>query len=47
MRQYWYVIYKGEQVSQGFNTKEEAVSWAHKHYDLNKETAIQYMQFWD
>ena len=47
MRQYWFVIYKGEQVSPGFLTKEEAVSWARKHYDLTKEKSIEYTQFWD
>ena len=44
MRQYLFVIYKGNKVSCGFNTKEEAVSWARKHYDL---ADIEFVQFWD
>ena len=48
MRQYWYVLYKGEQVSPGLLKKELAVAWAREHYDLHKEQySIQYVQFWD
>lgn len=48
MRQYWYVLYKGEQVSPGFLKKELAIAWARVHYDLHKEQcSIQYVQFWD
>ena len=35
MRQYWFVIYKGDKVSPGFDTKESAIKWARNFYDLD------------
>lgn len=44
MRQYWFVIYKGDKVSPGFDTKESAVKWARNFYDLDD---VQFVRFWD